>query len=148
MKQSNNNPSFPDPRVCRGAAGVNGSSPPTDRSGGHPETKESGPERLGFFCLDDWTNARPPAILVSWLQVHFMEGKTRFHGFFMSIVPARGPQASREPRRCFPVGPCAVPTGKKTPRKFTRRSLNWTYGQTRALRRPKADGGGPGVFPR
>jgi len=65
------------------------------------------------------------------------------------------------------VGPRAVPTGKKNPRKFTRRSSNWTYGQTSAFRRPteevaavqkyhettffggrQADGGGSGVFPR
>ena len=34
------------------------------------------------------------AIAGKWLQVHFVEGKTRFHGFSMPIVPARGPQAT------------------------------------------------------
>jgi hypothetical protein len=32
----------------------------------------------------------------------------------------------------FPVGPYAVPTGKKNPRKPSRRSINGTYGKTGA----------------
>jgi hypothetical protein len=34
------------------------------------------------------------AIIAAWLPVHFVEGKTRLHRFFMSIVPDHGPQAT------------------------------------------------------
>ena len=45
------------------------------------------------------------------------------------------------------VGPRAVPTGKKNPQKFTRRSSNWTYGQTSAFRRPAGRRRGAGGLP-
>ena len=66
-----------------------------------------------------------------------------FHGgqdMIPRVFHAHRPRSWTSSHAFFPVGPCAGPTGKKTPRKPSRRSRNWTYGQTRAsVRRPSAD---------
>ena len=59
-----------------------------------------------------------------------------FHGgqdMIPRVFHAHRPRSWTSSHAFFPVGPCAVPTGKKTPRKPSRRSRNWTYGQTRGL---------------
>ena len=48
------------------------------------------------------------------------------------VFHAHRPSSWTSSHAFFPVGPCAVPTGMKTPRKPSRWSRNWTYGQTRA----------------
>ena len=81
----------------------------------------------GLFCLFP-PRKDPRGILVLRLQVHFVEGKPCFHRFFMSIVPARGPQATLP--LPLPVGPFGVPTGEKKASKYDRRSTEWTYRHT------------------
>ena len=59
-----------------------------------------------------------------------------FHGgqdTIPRVFHAHRPRSWTSSHAFFPVGPCAVPTGKKTPRKPSRRSRNWTYGQTKGL---------------
>ena len=61
------------------------------------------------------------------------------------VFHAHRPSSWTSSHAFFPVGPCAVPTGKKTPRKPSRRSRNWTYGQTSPWGQREARGINTGI---
>ena len=46
------------------------------------------------------------------------------------VFHAHRPSSWTSSHASVAVGPCAVPTGQKSPRKLSRRSRTWTYGQT------------------